>query len=266
MKKYNYHTHTYRCGHAQKGITDEDLVKEYIKNDFDVIAFTDHCPQKDQIDTRKNMRMNYSQKDEYLESIKQLKDKYKDKIEIQSGYEVEYLPGQEDNLFELKSEVDKIVLGQHFIYDEDTKSLKVFRHNEFNDSDLLKYAECLVEAMEKGIPDIIVHPDLYMLAAESFGDVESRVAHMICKAAEKYNVLLEINLTDPRMYLLGLRDKITYPCREFWKIVTEYNVKVVYGIDAHYIESISSYEESLELAKQVIGEDIIEKLNFLEVK
>ena len=118
MKKYNYHTHTYRCGHAQKGITDEDLVKEYIKNDFDVIAFTDHCPQKDPVDTREKMRMKYSQKDEYLDSIKCLKEKYKDKIEIETGYEVEYLPGEEDNLTELKNETDKIVLGQHLVYDD----------------------------------------------------------------------------------------------------------------------------------------------------
>ena len=119
--------------------------------------------------------------------------------------------------------------------------------------------------MKLGIPNIIVHPDLYMVSRDNFGDVESRVAHMICEAAEKYNILLEINLTDPRMFLLGLRDKITYPCREFWKIATKYNIKVVYGIDAHYIESISSYEESLELTKQVIGKDIINKLNFLEI-
>ncbi len=44
--------------------------------------------------------MEYSEKDEYLSSIKALKEKYKDKIEIETGFEVEYLPGQEDNLLE----------------------------------------------------------------------------------------------------------------------------------------------------------------------
>lgn len=265
MKKYNYHTHTHRCGHAEKGVTDEDFVKEFIKCGFDVIAFTDHCPEKEIIDTRENMRMDYSQKDEYLASINYLKEKYKDKIKIESGYEVEYLPGQEDNLFELKNEVDKIVLGQHFVYAEDGKSLKIFRHDKFTDKDLIRYAEYLVKAMELGIPDIIVHPDIYMLARDRFGDVESKVAHMICETAEKYNILLEINLSDPRMYLLGLRKKIAYPCKEFWNIVSNYNIKVLYGIDAHYIGSINSYEESKDLANKIIGKDIIEKLNFLEI-
>ncbi len=33
MQNFNYHTHTYRCGHAQKDMTDEDFVKEFIKKD-----------------------------------------------------------------------------------------------------------------------------------------------------------------------------------------------------------------------------------------
>lgn len=268
MKKYNYHTHTYRCGHAQKGITDEDFVKEFIKCGFDAIAFTDHCPEKELIDTRENMRMDYSQKDEYLASINYLKEKYKDQIKIESGYEIEYLPGQEENLFELKNETDKLVLGQHFIYTEDGKTLKIFKHNScdgFSDADLIRYAQYLVMAMEKGIPDIIVHPDLYMLARDKFSDVESKIAHMICESAEKYNTMLEINLSDPRMYLLGRRDKISYPCREFWEIVSNYNITVLYGIDTHYIGSISSYEESIKFTNEVIGEDIIKKLKFLKI-
>lgn len=62
--------------------------------------------------------MEYSEKDEYLKSIKLLKEKYKDKIQIETGFEVEYLPGQEDNLLELKNETDKIILGQHFVYND----------------------------------------------------------------------------------------------------------------------------------------------------
>ena len=103
MQNFNYHTHTYRCGHTQKDMTDEDFVNEFIKKGFKKIAFTDHCPQKQSIDKRKNMRMEYSQINEYLDSIKYLKDKYKDKIEIESGFEIEYLPGEEENLLELKT-------------------------------------------------------------------------------------------------------------------------------------------------------------------
>lgn len=263
MQRFNYHTHTYRCGHAQKGITDEELVKDFIEKGFTTIAFTDHCPQKEIIDTRDNMRMHYSQKEEYLKSIKNLKEKYKDKIKIETGFEVEYLPGQEENLFELKNEVDKIIIGQHFIYN-DNKKLKIFRHAEFTDKDLIKYAEYIKTAIEKGIPDIIAHPDLYMLARDAFGETEKEVAKIICSAAEKYNIPLEINLSDSNLYIIGRKSKINYPCKEFWKVASEYNVRVLYGVDAHYKSQIQNYEETIKIVNNIIGEEIINKLKFCE--
>lgn len=34
MQKFNYHQHTYRCGHADLDMEDEDYIKEYIKMGF----------------------------------------------------------------------------------------------------------------------------------------------------------------------------------------------------------------------------------------
>ena len=104
MQVFNYHSHTYRCGHADLDMKDEEYIKEYIKMGFKRMAFTDHCPEKNEIDKRDDMRMKYEQRKEYLESIQILKEKYSGQIEIQSGYEVEYLPGEEENLKELKAE------------------------------------------------------------------------------------------------------------------------------------------------------------------
>ena len=266
MQDFNYHTHTYRCGHAQKDMTDEDFVNEFIKKGFKKIAFTDHCPQKQAIDKRKGMRMEYSQINEYLDSIKYLKDKYKDKIEIESGFEIEYLPGEEANLLELKQITDKLVLGQHFIYDDNNIDLKIFRKHNFTDEDLIKYANYIKTAIELGIPDIIVHPDLYMLNRNKFGEIERKVAEIICKTAEKYNIPLEINLTEPSMCLSKLKDRIKYPCKEFWEVVSNYNVKVIYGIDAHYKKQIEQYEESIKLANKIIGNNTIKKLKFSDGK
>ena len=147
------------------------------------------------LDKRPNIRMDYSEKDEYLNSINKLKQKYNNKIEIETGFEVEYLPGEEKNLLILKSETDKIILGQHFIYDDD-KNLKTFRNNNFSDSELIKYAQYIDKALELGIPDIIAHPDLFLKNSKTFNQMESEISHMICKSAEKYDIPLEINLSD----------------------------------------------------------------------
>lgn len=62
--------------------------------------------------------------------------------------------------------------------------------------------------MKNKIPDIIAHPDLYMLSREKFGDNESKVAHLICDAAEKCSIPLEINLTEPVLQYIILKIKM----------------------------------------------------------
>lgn len=278
MQDFNYHSHTYRCKHADLDFTDEQYVKDYIKMGFKKIAFTDHCPQKNYIDKRTKMRMKYSQKGEYLDSIKRLKEKYKDKIEIETGYEVEYLPGEEENLMELKRDTDKIILGQHFIYD-DNKNLKILGRAIFTDKELLRYAEYIDEAIKLNIPDIVAHPDIYMLKRREFGKIESETAHIICKSAEKYNIPLEINLNNifRRTYYenrklnnLPIEEqkekliKVSYPCKDFWEIAASYNIKVLYGLDAHHKGQILVWNELIELANDIIGEETIKKLKFIQ--
>lgn len=280
MQKFNYHSHTYRCVHADIDYTDEEYVQDYIKMGFKKIAITDHCPEKNEIDKRQHMRMKYEQKEEYLNSIKNLKEKYINQIEIQSGYEVEYLPGEEENIRELKEETDKIVLGQHFIYD-DNKQLKIFGKVDFTDQELIRYAEYLDKAMELNIPDIIAHPDIYMLKRKEFGEIENKVAHMICQSAEKYNIPLEINLNNifsntyyenrtlnnepiekQRMKLVN----VSYPCREFWEIVSQYKIKVLYGLDAHHRTQISLWPILLEFTEEILGEKLLNNLDFIQEK
>ena len=262
MQNFNYHTHTYRCGHADYNMSDEEYVKEFIKHGFKKMAFTDHMPIKSDFYDKKGMRMDYIEKGEYLESIKNLKEKYKDDIYIKTGFEIEYLPKYEDELFELKKEVDILVLGQHYVCIGD--NIKKFRHHTFTDEDLIKYAENICTAIKKGLPDIIVHPDLYMLARETFGTNEEKVARMICKCAEEYDIPLEINLTEPHLYLEGIKNKVVYPCKEFWEVVSKYDIRVLYGIDAHYRGQIRNYEKSINLANEIIGKETIEKLNFIK--
>lgn len=278
MQKFNYHSHTYRCGHADSYMQDEDYVKEYIKMGFRSIAFTDHCPEKNIIDDRPKIRMEYEQKNEYLNSIKNLKEKYKNDIEIKTGFEIEYLPDDEENLLELKNESDKIVLGQHFIYDNN-KKLKYNGHSVLNDEELLRYSEYIQKAMEINLPDIIAHPDIFMLTREEFGEIEEKVANNICKNAEKYGIPLEINLNNifSKTYYENRkpnndsyekqREKLVnvkYPCKEFWKIASNYNIKVLYGIDAHHKGQILLWKELVQFANEIIGQDTIEKLDFIE--
>lgn len=278
MQKVNYHSHTHRCMHSDIDMLDEEYVKTYIEKGFKEIAFTDHCPQKEVIDNRPKVRMRYDQKEEYLESILQLKEKYKNQIKIKSGYEVEYLPGQEENILELKAETDVLVLGQHFVYGNNNE-LRIFGKCEYTAEELKKYAKYVERALELGIPDIIAHPDIYLSKREKFEEIETEVAHDICKAAQKYKIPLELNLNNifQRTYnenrilnndsmdrQLERLKTVQYPRREFWEIVAEYEIDVLYGIDTHYRGQIEKWDELIELATVLVGKETIDKLNFIE--
>ena len=284
MQDFNYHQHTYRCRHADLNMKDDEYIEEYIKNGFKKIAFTDHCPEKNKIDVRPRMRMDYEERIGYLESIKRLKKIYANKIEILSGYEIEYLPDDVDNLMELKRETDILIQGQHFIYDDD-KNLKIlFNGSQFNDNEILRYANYIKESIELGIPDIIAHPDLFLQGREGFGPIDEKVTRIICDVAEKNNIPIEINLNNifcrtyfdypnKKMNPYRLPDeftdeeisKIRYPSRNFWKIASEYkNLKVLFGIDVHFRGQITLAKESIEIANKIIGDDVISKLNFVK--
>lgn len=111
IQNFNYHTHTERCGHAEKGYEDEEYVKEAFETGIKFLAFTDHIPFSNTKDVRTNVRMSYDEIEEYIQSIIKLKGKYKGEIDIQTGFEFEYIPKELEHILKMKSMVDKWCWG-----------------------------------------------------------------------------------------------------------------------------------------------------------
>lgn len=272
-----YHTHTKRCGHA-KG-EDDEYVRQAIAGEMKIIAFTDHVPQINVVSTTRKVRMYTEEIEEYLKSIKQLQEKYKGQIEIESGFEFEYADRDLEYLRELKSKTDKMILGQHFVVDKTGKA-HVFRGNIVSDEILDLYAEAIITAMDKGLPDIIAHPDRFMVSRTSFGKKEEQISRLICRKVVEAGIPLEINMGEPldklkesNMSAEELRNKVAYPKREFWNIVLEESkkameagkepIKVVYGKDAHSPDRMSETKD-YELVDKIIGIDILKDLYFVK--
>lgn len=87
--KTNYHTHTTRCMHAVGD--DEDYVRSAIKGGFQELGFSDHGPWKYHTDFVSDIRMLPEDLPEYIESIRALKEKYRNQISIKIGLEYESL-------------------------------------------------------------------------------------------------------------------------------------------------------------------------------
>lgn len=275
-----FHTHTQRCGHGAKDTGDEEWVEHAIKGGIKKLAFTDHIPLPDGMNYKANSRMDIAEVESYLTSIHYLQEKYKGQIEIESGFEFEYSDRDLAHLQELKSKTDKMVLGQHFVIDDSGKEYEITRGKggkQISDEVLDLYAESIISAMDKGLPDVIAHPDLFMQARDSFGAREEEITRAICRKAIEKGIPLEINFgkiaskLDSGMSIEDIKKRTPYPSLEFWKIVAEetriakengQDLFVIYGKDAHFPEQLST-EKDYEIARAIIGEQILEQLHIV---
>ncbi|MPM65317.1 hypothetical protein SDC9_112212 [bioreactor metagenome] len=234
----NYHTHTKRCHHAAE-VPDEDYVISAVKAGFAKLAFTDHVPfpvipyPEDQ-----QSRMDYAQLDEYLASVTALKVKYQDQIEILSGFELEFYPAFLDYYRELKAKTDILIVGQH-------NPVPLIRdYGIYNrDEDVLLYGRQVTEAIESGIPDIIAHPDYFLLGRSAWTAACEQAAHQICAASARCQIPLELNLNGLRYgkKLINDQPAYAYPYPAFWKIASQYQCTAIYGFDAHHPDTLQEF-------------------------
>lgn len=265
MQDFCFHIHTARCGHADTTLQDETTIQAFIEAGFTSIAFTDHNPWKTFLRPfNPGHAMEWSEKDEYLKSIRSLSEKYKDKIEVLTGFEMEYLPEYKDEMDELRSDSDIIVSGQHFLYSKAVNGYERIHKRDFipDGDEMDNYADLLEGCCKDGYADILAHPDLYMIYKDKFGKEEERIAHRICATAEQYKVPIEINLCQVCKNAFAIPCQITYPRKEFWEVATHYNVKTLYGLDFHGHCRPSIFPPMMEEVNKIIGDKILGKLNF----
>lgn len=224
---FNLHTHTIRCHHAVG--RDEQYILAAIDAGMKTIGFSDHIAYPGvEIPTD---RMLNEDMDEYLKTMYDLKEKYKDKIQVLVGFEFEYFEDQKDYLLEMQKKCDYLIIGQHFRY------VDGYNYDYFNnDEDVICYAKQIERALELGLTKYIAHPDYFMLGRRKWTLACDEAAKIIVNAAKKYHAVIEINLNGLRYGKLYYENgkEYAYPRREFFKYVSDSSVKVCFGYDAHH--------------------------------
>ena len=238
---YNYHTHTYRCGHASGEI--EEYIQRAIECGIKYMGFSDHLPYicSDYLDTV--FKVKAGDAAAYCSEIGVLREKYKDKIDIAIGFEMEYFPQDFNKM--LKSVIDSgaeyLIMGPHFIAEGNKESSHML--TETKDADRLSnYVDCVVKGIKTKAFTYIAHPDIINFT----GDVSIYRKEMrkICIASKEFNIPLEINF-------LGIRDNRIYPKEYFWEIAGEEQSPVTFGFDAH--DADNAFDgTSLEKAKELV--------------
>ena len=244
--KANFHTHNYRCGHAEGDV--EDYVKEAIKEGYAEIGISDHSPlPKYHFD-----RMGMNELEDYLGEIREAQRKYKNKITIYKSLEIEYFEDLEDYYRELAEKLDYLLLGLH-TYVVDGKLRDSWIVN--TDEDMLNYAYYMEKAMKSKLFQIAAHPDLYMSRRMHWNRAAEDSAHIICQAAAKTDTVLEINANGIRKNLIYDKNprRYMYPYKEFWEIAKQYDNRIIISSDCH--EPWALNDEAMELARK-FAEDL----------
>jgi histidinol-phosphatase (PHP family) len=253
----NYHTHTVRCGHANG--TEREYIEAAIANGLQVLGFSDHAPYTFGEGYANHIRMDFSELQEYVDTLQQLKKEYEKEIQIYIGLELEYFPQFFDETYEkLKTyPLDYLILAAHFHGNGHCANGEKAYVRPTNQAEYLHgYFEQLSEGMKKGCFTYLAHPDLLNYT----GEVEILKAKMrkLCREANEYQLPLEINLH-------GSVTNKPYPNEIFWKIAGEEKCKVIVGIDAHEVSEFQ-YQEHYEKAMELVKKYQLHLIETVEIK
>lgn len=242
MLKESFHNHTWRCNHAEN--TEREYVENAVKGGMTRLGFSDHAPYVFENGYYSGFRMKPEQMPGYFETINALKEEYKGQIEIYAGFEAEYYPKFFDKFLNLISgyPVEFLIMGQHFIHNE-MDHMDSFHSSESVEK-LKTYVRQVAEGLSTGKFACVAHPDVLFFSGDK--DIYQREMLILCEAAKKYAVPLEINL-------LGIRDGRIYPNPDFWEVAGQTGNLVTIGSDAHRAADVydaASYEKAMELIKR----------------
>jgi len=262
--KANYHTHTYRCHHAEG--SDEQFVQAAIDAKLEILGFSDHMPIPDIRQYNRFCMVDRMSEDElpgYLDSLKSLKEKYSGQLEILSAFECEWLKENIDHLKKLSDLSDYLIFSNHE---------RLIKGEEYDytfycdDDNLVRYCQEVKEALSSGLFTIFAHPEYFMTNRHSFNETCRWAADYLAKICVENDVIMEINLKgfEHRHRI----DKIlqpVYPIPQFWQIAAKHPIKVIYSCDAHSPLELFRAQRIKEV-KDYLGDIDFEVIEYLKVK
>ncbi len=244
------HIHTKRCHHAEGDL--EDYIIEAIKKGIKIIGFSEHAPLHFDLDKR----LTQEESIKYLKDINRLKMKYKNKIKILAGFEIDYIEGYETQIKDFidKTNADFYLGSIHFI-SLNEKIFTIWDYKEIQHNKILQheYFRLMIKAIKTKLFNSISHPDLIFRAG--FNEISFRKNfEQIFKELVKNNVCYEINCSgmfktkyNPQtdtMDVGGFFNK-----KNLFK-ASKLDVQFTIGSDAHKIEDCGKgIKELTELVK-----------------
>lgn len=267
MHLTNLHTHTNYCDGKCKT---EEMILSAIKCDFQSIGISTHGP----VQYKTDWNIDKNKVDEYIDEVLLLKEKYKNKIEVFLGMELDYIPGIgfDEYTKELIKKLDYYIGSVHYMgklkdntmwtVDYNLEELIKGVNESFNGNMRLlieAYYNLLTEMAERFQPPIIGHLDLIKKNNTDnilFNENEEWYVSTVNRCLDvikKTKSIVEINTGGiSRGYTLE-----QYPSTFILKMIKEKNIPVIINSDAHTQEGINcKFSEMFELIKSLGFESI----------
>lgn len=223
----NYHTHTFRCNHAAG--TEKEYIENAIQAGIQVLGFSDHVPYPRMKEAYSGFRMKPEQAEDYVNTLEQLQEDYRDRIRILIGYEAEYYPDLFPEMcsFLGQYEYDYLLLGQHFVGDSGESW---FSGSPTADESILQaYVDQTIAGLKTGCYLYFAHPDVINFTGDD--KIYRKHIERLCREVKEMGIPLEVNL-------LGLGEERHYPSDRFFSVAAEVGNTVILGCDAHCPQAV----------------------------
>lgn len=235
------HNHTILCNHAT-GTVDE-YVQKAIEMKIKYFGFSDHAPMN--FDPK--YRMKFQEMSEYEKTILHVKNKYKDSLHVLLAYEVDFLKGYIDDRV-LKANVDYLIGSVHFIDKwgfDNPEFIGGYKHKDI-DKIWEEYFEAIEALAKSKLFHIVGHIDLIKV----FNFLPKKdiriLAQKAIKEIKKSNMVVELNAAGYRKPV-----KEAYPSNSIMELISEYEVPISFGSDAHSPDQVGFKQKELyTLAKE----------------
>ncbi len=258
MHLTSLHTHTFYCDGKYSA---EDMILAAIKNNMQSIGISTHGPTPFVSDWNiKNDNI-----DKYIDEINQLKEKYRNNIEIYLGMEVDYIPGIGFDDFALKTikKLDYYVGSLHYLgrfkngimwtVDYDLNELLRGIDESFGGNKRLAvetYYDLIAEMAFRYGPPVIGHLDLFKKNNKDNIIFDEREDWYVNAVDKCLNVIkntpcvIEINTGGiSRGYIAE-----QYPSTFIIKMILEKEIPVIINSDAHTTDGITcKFDEMYKL-------------------
>ncbi len=234
------HNHTKLCNHAEGEIS--QYIEKAIECGIKYFGFSEHAP----MNFDEKYRINFEQMREYEEAVLAAKERYKNKIEILLGYEVDYLIGYMDERV-LNADVDYLIGSVHFIEEWGFDNPEFIGNYKDQNIDEIwqKYFNAIEEMAQSRLFDIVAHMDLIKIFKFLPSKEAVDIAQNALIAIKKADMSIEINVA-------GFRKPIgeAYPSLSLLKEANKLNIPITFASDAHKPEQVGLYsDEAIKIAK-----------------